>query len=155
MKTIIYIILIFSFLFTNMNAQSRDVDDLKEQETMLIQTYPHYFERAKIEKIEKIGDKLSKIYYKKNNRNYEAVVNSAQKDFLLLTNAIEITGPEIPEVVLANFKKSEYGQQAILKAFLVTTPDDVNLYRFDVHDKNNEVKSLFYNNFGQFVRPPY
>lgn len=155
MKTIFFFISIFSASFLATNAQNRDVEDLKEQELMLIQTYPHYFERARIEKIEKISDKHSKIYYKKDNRNYEAVVNSAQKDFLMLTNAIEIPNAEIPEVVLANFKKGEHGKKPMVKAFLVTTPDDVNLYRIDVKDKNDEVKSLFYNNFGQYARPPY
>ena len=136
-------------------APIKDVGILEEQKKVLVQDYPHHFEKVNITNVEQFSPKHSKVYYTKEGVNYEAVVNSDRKDLLLVATAREIPIAELPAIVKDALKASENGSSPIKKAFIVSTPYSSGFYRIDINQNAKETKSVYYDKLGQYQKPPY
>ncbi len=160
-------LIVSSFLFFNgLNALAqegsvlKDVDILENQKTVLKEDYPHVFAEVDIKDVQKISDKHSKVFYKKGEDQYEAVVNSGRKDLLLVATSKVMNESEMPNVVMDAFKSSKYKRWNVDKTYEVTTPYSSLFYRIDVSknkggNKEKKTKSLFYTHLGQYKKPPY
>ncbi len=167
MKFKLNFLIVSSMLFFNgLNAFAqehsviRDVDVLENQKTVLKKDYPHVFTGVEIKDVQKINSSQSKVFYEKDNQQYEAVVNSDRKDLLIVATSRVINEKEMPNVVMDAFKSSEDKNRNIEKTFEVTTPYSSLFYRIDVSEKNKaqekkNIKSLFYTHLGQYKKPPY
>lgn len=155
-STLLTIIVAMSSLtFAQKGAEISDVDILAEQKGVVIEHYPGVFKSEEINKIEKINDKQSKIYYQRGGANFEAVVNSDRKDLLLVATCEEIPQSTVPDIVRVHFKKSKLGVNKILKSFIVKTPTSSDFYRLDIINKDKQVASVFYDHLGMEMIAPY
>lgn len=148
-------ILISSVTFAQKGAEISDVDILAQQKNVVIEHYPGVFKSEEINKVEKINDKQSKIYYQRGGANFEAVVNSDRKDLLLVATCEEIPQSKVPDVVRVHYKESKLGENKILKAFIVKTPTSSDFYRLDIMNNDKQVGSVFYDNLGMEMIAPY
>jgi hypothetical protein len=149
--------ILVSFFFISMCAvaQKKDSVVLAEQKKVLFQNYPGVFVDEEINIIEKLDSKHSKIYYTRNNVNYETVINSNRKELLLIATCEEIPEEKLPAIVKDAFLESKYGSYKIVKSFVVSIPYASNFYRIDVNQKKKKIKSIFYTHLGTYKQPPY
>ncbi len=134
------------------------ISELAKQKKVLVEDYPRVFNEEEINNIEKIDSKHSKIFYTRNGIHFEAIVNSDRKDLLLIATFEEISKNDLPKIVLYNFQNSNDGKSKIENAFIGTTPYTSDFYRIDIiekTEKGNSVKSLFYDELGKYMVPPY
>jgi len=163
-KTIFNFLILF-FLshlvaFSQEGIMIKDVDVLAQQKTVLTQNYPHIFTEVEIIGVQKINSRHSKVFYEIGNQQFEAVVNSADNDMLLVATSKVLNEKEMPNIVMDAFKSSEYKSWNIEKTFEVTTPYSSPFYRIDASNNNkaeekNEIKSLLYSNLGRYKKSPY
>ncbi len=147
------IILNSSILFAQGHTQIKDVDELKTEDKVLVESYPHVFKGAKVNKVEKLNSKHSKVYYSVGGNEFEAIVNSDRKDLLLVATCKVIKNDELPQLVKDVFTKEVKGK--IEKSFSVTTPYSSEIYRIDYVKKDGELKSMFYDKLGAVQKAPY
>jgi hypothetical protein len=139
-------------------SEIRDTDILAQQKKVYASYYPHLFTEHQIKKVETLNNKHSKVYYTVNNINYEAIVNSRQKDLLLVANCEEISRDQVPDIVIDAFYKDFDKTATIINTFRVTTPYSSGFYRIDFQTINSEstIKSpVFYDNKGTRISAPY
>lgn len=147
------IILNSSNLFAQQGTQIKDVDELKKEDKVLIESYPHVFKGVEINKVERLNSKHAKIYYSVEGNEFEAIVNADRKDLLLVATCRVIKNDELPDIVKDVFTKDVKGK--IEKAYEVTTPYTAEIYRIDYVKKDGELKSIFYNELGAVQKAPY
>lgn len=144
-------------LLAQPGAPVKDVDFLEKQKKVMTEYYPHLFSELEINDVEKINSRQSKVFYTRNNKNYETIVNSNRKDLLIIASCEEIPVTQLPDIVQQGFHNSKLGNKKIEKAFIVTTPYSSNFYRIDVYpsDKKKHYKSIFFDKLGKYRKPPY
>ena len=160
-KTVKFIVvssLISLNIFAQQGAPDMDVSELAKEKEVVYENYPGVFKKEEINKIEKIDQKHSKIYYTRGKVHFEAIVNSDRQELLLVANCEQISPKRLPDIVQDAFNKSEFGKLKIQQAFVATNPYSSNFYRIDVYQKDTKgvyYKSLFYTDKGLYMEPPY
>jgi len=149
-----------SIAFAQAGSVIQDVDMLEKHKTVLMEDYPNLFTEVEIVDVQRISERHSKVFYKKGNQQFEAVVNSDRQDMLLVATSRVLNVNEVPNIVMDAFRSSKYKKWNIEKTFEVTTPYSSLFYRIDVSRKKRaqdkmKVKSLFYSHLGQYKKSPY
>jgi len=151
----ILILLAGSKLAAQPNSQIKNVDQLTTEKKVVVENYPNIFKEEEINKVEKIDEKHSKVYYTRNHVKFEAVVNSNREELLLIAIFEQVPSTRLPAIVLDNFYKNLDGNEKIQNAFIGTTPSSSDFYRIDFYDKNEILKNAFYDHLGRYMKPPY
>lgn len=147
------IILNSTNVFAQHATQIKDVDELKTEDKVLIESYPNVFKGAEINKVERINSEHAKVYYSAEGNEFEAVVNADRKDLLLVATCKVIKNDALPDIVKDVFTKEVKAK--IEKAFAVTTPYSSEIYRIDYVEKDGTLKSIFYNELGAVQKAPF
>lgn len=147
------IILNSANLFAQHATQIKDVDELKQEDKVIIESYPNVFKGAEINKVERLNSKHAKVYYSVDGNEFEAVVNADRKDLLLVATCKVIKNDALPQLVKDVFTKEVKAK--IEKAYEVTTPYSSEIYRIDYVEKDGTLKSIFYNELGAVQKAPY
>lgn len=142
-----------SNLFAQHSSQIKDVDELKKEDKVLVESYPNVFKGAEISKVEKLNSTHSKVHYLVDGNIFEAIVNADRKDLLLVATCELIKNDDLPQLVKNVFTKEVKGK--IEKSFAVTTPYSSQIYRIDYVKKDGELKSVFYDKLGAVQKAPY
>ncbi len=146
------------FISIQSNAQtSMLANDISMSENLQNDNWegvPTYFKALEINKIERIDNKHSKIFYTKNNTQYEAIVKSKLSNPSLIASCEEISIDKLPKAIKNIFNTSRYGIAEIQKVFITSTPNSSDFYRIDINYKAQNI-SLFYNKIGRYHKPPY
>lgn len=153
-KLVIIAILAVSPLLAQNYTPIEDVDLLNKHKGVLIKENPHLIDELKIERADQINEHHSRIVYYDDGVYHEAIVNSDQKDLLLIATFREIQKNTLPKIVFDAMKQSEFGDWSIKKMYKVTTPYEGWFYAIDVV-KDNKIKRLFYSDLGQYKKPLY
>lgn len=160
MKNIIkYTSIIFFALMLNVNSKAqnaapiKDVDKLKEQDKVLIESYPSVFKGATIKSVTPLNDKHTKVSYTLDGDYYESVVNADKADLLLVATCKAIKNDDLPKLVKDVFTKDVKGK--IEQAYLLTTPYTSVLYRIDYYTKSKSTTSIFIDKMGVEQKAPY
>lgn len=135
-------------------SRIEDTDVIEEQQDVLRQKYPHYFEKLVIDSVILLDSKHSKICYAKDDVYHEAVVNRQRKDLMLVTVASELPLDGVPEVITRAFNDSKYKNNKIEKAFYVTTPYQEDYYALDI-DVNGLTDRVYFDHLGVLQPDPY
>lgn len=139
--------------FAQNAAPIKDVDKLKEQDKVLIESYPNVFKGATIQSVEPLNDKHTKVSYTMDGVAYESVVNADRADLLLVATCQAIKNDDLPKLVKDVFIKEVKGK--IEQAYLVTTPYSSELYRIDYYTKSKSTTSIFIDKLGVEQKAPY
>jgi len=151
-----FFILIFSMnnLFGQPYAKIEDTDVIEEQQIVLQQKFPHYFEGLIIDSLFIINSRISKLAYIKDDVYHEAIINRDVDDLMIVAIAAELPREGIPQVVLNAFKDSKYGDEEVKNSYYVTVPYQEDFYAFDI-ELDNGFDRVFFNHLGVLQKDPY
>ncbi|MGC9343849.1 MAG: hypothetical protein ACP5E3_14180 [Bacteroidales bacterium] len=135
-------------------SKIEDTDVIEEQQVVLQQKFPHYFEGLIIDSLYIINSKLSKLSYVKDDVYHEAIINRDVDDLMIVAIAAELPREGVPEVILNALKDSDYGESEVLNFYYVTIPYQEDFYAFDIAE-NGGFDRVFFNDLGVLQADPY
>jgi hypothetical protein len=154
----ILIVFIFIFSLNDLYGQPyskiEDTDVIEEQQVVLQQKFPHYFEGLIIDSLFIINSKMSKLAYLKDDVYHEAIINRDTDDLMIVAIASKLPQEGFPKVVLNAFKDSKYGEYDILDYYYVTVPYQEDFYALDIA-VDEGFDRIFFNELGVLQNDPY
>lgn len=143
-----------NYLYGQPYSRIEDTDVIEEQQIVLQQKFPHYFEGLIIDSLFIINSKISKLSYVKDDVYHEAIINRDANDLMIVAIAAKLPREGIPEVILNSFKNSKYGDYEVKDYFYVTIPYQEDFYAFDVVIEDG-FDRVFFNDLGVIQKDPY
>lgn len=156
--TVLLFIFLSSTIVIGQNYKPiKDVDDLKEHESVLKEVQPKVFKQLKIESIYKVNEDHTAIGFFKGNTYSEVVVNHEKEEMLLVLSSVEVDPDKAPKII-KDVWEEKYSQEWKLDKILYSkTPygdDYYTLVLYKVVDDGEKMwNRVFYNELGQ-KQPP-
>lgn len=130
-------------------------EELAAQKNVLVENFPHQFQKENIIDVQKADAGHAKVTYTRNGTYYEAFIKSGPDEMFLIETDRMLATDKIPAVVKGRFETGEYKGWHIDKGFSVATPYNATLYRLDVYKENKkDIKNLYFDDKGQIQNAP-
>lgn len=132
----------------------QDVDLIEKHGVLILREYPEFYDKIVVQDVFIINDKHSKVTYLRENEPYEAIINYARKDMLLIATYKQLNKTEVPNIVLDEIKEGRYEDWDQEAYYQVTTPTSSEFYAVEL-SSGSKIQRVHFDDTGRFKTSPY
>lgn len=155
MKIYISLLLILALSLPAMGQEFSpivDVNKLADYQAVLKQVHPNWYADIGLDSVYKTDPDHAVIAYSAKDKHYQTIVNDGRKEFLVIATYELVPRSSVPDIVLDAFTLNNK-EWIIESTQKVTEPYGESYYCVRAK-KGDVIKEFFYDNSGQFKKPP-